>query len=212
MTFAAISHQSSAGRGLAGSIKLRENTNDPNHQMQNDHDREPDFMRLFVAHERQLRAFARTLLPTWEAVEDVLQESSVVMWKKLDQLEDDSGFLPWAKVIVRFEALRARRRVARDRLVLSEETIALLAEEALEMPNDILQRERDALTRCLQKLSDEHRKLVLMPYVETGGLLEVAKRTQRSANSLYKLLGRLREKLKLCVEHELDLAGERGTP
>jgi RNA polymerase sigma-70 factor (ECF subfamily) len=199
---------SSAGRILAGSVQIESHTN---RQMHTDKDREPDFMRLFVAHERELRAFARMLLPTWEAVDDVLQESSVVMWKKLDQLRDESGFLPWAKVIVRFEALRARRRAARDRLVLSEETISILAKEALEVADDPLRRERDALTICLQKLSDDHRKLVLMPYVESGGLLQVAERTRRSANSLYKLLGRLREKLRLCVERELELAGE-GRP
>ncbi|NNC87597.1 MAG: hypothetical protein HKN82_03950 [Akkermansiaceae bacterium] len=88
-----------------------------------DGEKEAEFMRLFVAHEPELRAFLRTLLPTWEAVDDVLQEASVVMWKKLDQLEDEGGFLPWAKVIVRFKALQARRTVARDRLVLSEETV-----------------------------------------------------------------------------------------
>ncbi len=69
-----------------------------------DGNKEAEFMRLFVACEPELRAFLRTLLPTWEAVDDVLQEASVVMWKKLDQLEDEQGFLPWAKVIVRFKA------------------------------------------------------------------------------------------------------------
>ena len=161
-------------------------------------------MRLFVVHEPVLRAFARTLLPNWEAVDDVLQESSVVMWKKLDQLQDESGFLPWAKVIVRFEALRARRRVARDRLVLSEEAISKLADQELKVSQDLLERERDALKRCLTKLSEDHRRLVMMPYLETGGLTQLAARTQRSANSLYKLLGRLREKLRLCVEQELE--------
>lgn len=178
--------------------------------MPTDSNREPEFMRLFIAHERELRAFARTLVPTWQAVDDVLQESSVVMWKKLDQLEEDSGFLPWAKVIVRFEALRARRRVARDRLVLSEETLSLLADEALEESADILEHERIALTTCLQKLSDEQRRLVLMPYLESGGLIKVAERTKRSVNSLYKLLGRLREKLRICVEHELEHAKQGG--
>ncbi len=172
-----------------------------------DGDKEAEFMRLFVAHEPELRAFLRTLLPTWEAVDDVLQEASVVMWKKLDQLEDEDGFLPWAKVIVRFKALQARRTFARDRLVLSEETVALLAEEALELGSDQVGRERKALDTCLQKLSDEHRKLVLLPYREPGGLTELAQRTDRSANSLYKLLGRLREKLRLCVERELIAEG-----
>ena len=172
-----------------------------------DGDKEAEFMRLFVAHEPELRAFLRTLLPTWEAVDDVLQEASVVMWKKLDQLEDEEGFLPWAKVIVRFKALHARRTVARDRLVLSEDTVALLAEEALELAPDQVGRERKALDTCLQKLSDEHRKLVLLPYREPGGVTDLAQRTDRSANSLYKLLGRLREKLRLCVERELIAEG-----
>ena len=58
-----------------------------------------DFMRLFVRHERDLRVFARSLLPNWPAVDDVLQEASVVMWKKLHQLEQEEGFFTWARVI-----------------------------------------------------------------------------------------------------------------
>ncbi len=69
---------------------------------------ESDFLRLFVRNEEALRASARALLPTWEAVDEVMQEASVVMWKKLAQLGSADGFLPWAKVIVRFEALRLR--------------------------------------------------------------------------------------------------------
>ncbi|MGI9242081.1 MAG: sigma-70 family RNA polymerase sigma factor [Verrucomicrobiales bacterium] len=173
-------------------------------------DREPEFMRLFMAHEAELRSYLRTLLPTWQAVDDVLQEASVVMWKKLDQLEDEDGFLPWAKVIARFEALRARRTVARDRLVLSEETVALLAEEALDLSPDLLRGERRALEVCLHKLSDEHRQIVLLQYRDPGGVAKLAQQTRRSANSLYKLLGRLREKLRFCVEDELAAGGGRS--
>jgi len=164
-------------------------------------------MRMFVAHEPELRAFLRTLLPSWELVDDVLQEASVVMWSKLDQLENEEGFVPWAKVIVRFKAMHARRSVARDRLVLSEETVALLAEEAVDSNSERMNLERRALDSCLQKLSRENRRLVLIPYQRSGSLSELAQRTNRSVNSLYKLLGRLREKLRLCVEQELIMKG-----
>ena len=164
-------------------------------------------MRLFVVHEPELRAFLRTLLPSWGAVDDVLQEASVVMWKKLDQLEDEGGFLPWAKVILRFKAMHARRTAARDRLVLSEETVALLAEEGLDLDPDQVGDERKALEICLRKLSDENRELVLLPYHKQGGLTELAQQTSRSPNSLYKLLGRLREKLRQCVEREIASGG-----
>ncbi len=64
---------------------------------------EGEFMRLFVKHEPALRAFARSILPDWNSVDDALQEASVTMWEKLGQLRDESGFLPWAKVILRFK-------------------------------------------------------------------------------------------------------------
>ena len=170
-------------------------------------EKEAEFMRMFVAHEPELRAFLRTLLPSWELVDDVLQEASVVMWSKLDQLENEEGFVPWAKVIVRFKAMHARRSVARDRLVLSEETVAMLAEDTPDSNYERIHSERRALDLCLQKLSLENRCLVLMPYQRSGALSELAQRTNRSVNSLYKLLGRLREKLRLCVEQELIMKG-----
>ena len=166
-----------------------------------------DFMRLFVRHERDLRAFARSLLPNWPAVDDVLQEASVVMWKKLHQLEKEEDFFTWARVIVRFEALRARRDAARDRLVLSEKTLELLANEAMATTTDDLEKERQALNGCLKKMGDEQRKLVFAASMRDGGVKELAEASNRTANSLYKLIGRLRATLRDCVQRELKTQG-----
>lgn len=168
-----------------------------------EHLTESDFLRLFVKHEEALRAFARVLLPSWEAVDEVMQEASVVMWKKLGQLDGGDGFLPWAKVIVRFEALRLRREHARDRHVFGDEVIELLADEVQEIGETHWEREREALRICLGELSPHHRELVLAPYAGEGRVTRLAEETGRTVNSLYKLLGRLREKLLLCVETRL---------
>ena len=131
-----------------------------------------DFMRLFVRHERDLRVFARSLLPNWPAVDDVLQEASVVMWRKLHQLQQEEDFFTWARVIVRYEALRARRKAARDRLVLSEELLELLANEAMPTTGDELEKEREALNCCLKKMGDEQRtahRNTNVPCLLTGG-------------------------------------------
>ena len=71
---------------------------------------ETEFMRLFVQHEAVLRGYARSLLPDWNSVDDALQEASVTMWQKLGQLDSEQGFLPWAKVILRYKCLPAHRR------------------------------------------------------------------------------------------------------
>ena len=164
---------------------------------------ESDFLRLFLRHEEALRAFARVLLPTWDSVDEVMQESSVVMWKKLGQLDSANGFLPWAKVIVRFEALRLRREHARDRHVFSGEVFELLANEAAEVSEAQWERERAALRDCLAQFTLPHRELVLAPYAGAGRVTRLAEQSGRSVNSLYKLLGRLREKLVRCVEAKL---------
>jgi RNA polymerase sigma-70 factor (ECF subfamily) len=162
-----------------------------------------DFLRLFVKHERALRGYARVLLPTWEAVDEVMQEASVVMWSKLEQLESEDGFLLWAKVIVRFESLRLRRKFARDRHVFSDEMLELLASEAMEVGDDVWERERIAAAQCLDEFASHHRELVLAPYYGEGRVVRLAEQTGRTVNSLYKLLGRLREKLMDCIQRRL---------
>lgn len=164
---------------------------------------EPDFLRLFVKHEEALRAYARVLLPNWDAVQEVMQEASVVMWKKLDQLESAEGFLPWAKVILRFEALRLRRNFARDQHVFSDEVLELLARDAEAVEEDRWERERRALEHCLNQLAAHHRELVLSAYGGSYQVVQLAEATGRTANSLYKQLGRLRTSLARCVKNRL---------
>ena len=120
---------------------------------------------------------------------------------------EGGGFFTWARVIVRYEALRARRNAARDRLVLSEETLNLLADEAMDTTGDDLEQERAALNSCLQKMGDEQRDLVFAASMRDGGVKELAEATNRTANSLYKLIGRLRASLRDCVDRELEAHG-----
>ncbi len=164
---------------------------------------ESNFLRLFLKHEEMLRAYARTLLPSWEAVDDVLQESSVVMWRKLDQIAEEDGFLPWAKVIVRYEALKVQQKWARDRHVFSEDVLQLLAAEEDEETPEALQSEWRALSHCLSKLSASERELVMAPYSGRGRVTEMAELSGRSVNSFYKRIGRLRERLGICMEQQL---------
>ena len=103
-----------------------------------------DFMRLLLRHENALRAFARSLLPGWDAVDDVIQDASVIMWQKLGQLDDESGFLPWGKVIVRFHCYRYLEQRKRKGAVFSNELVAILADEAEEISESEHSKRRQA--------------------------------------------------------------------
>jgi RNA polymerase sigma-70 factor (ECF subfamily) len=163
-------------------------------------------MRLLLRHENALRAFARSLLSSWDAVDDVIQDASVVMWQKLGQLEDEKGFLPWGKVIVRFHCLRYHEKQKAKRTVFSSELIALLADDAEQISETEHREHRQALEQCMSKLSAPQRELVLAPYLRHGRITELAEQANTSVNSLYKKLGRLRDRLRSCVRQRLASA------
>jgi RNA polymerase sigma-70 factor (ECF subfamily) len=164
---------------------------------------EGDFMRLLMQHEPALRAFARSLLPNWTLVDEVIQEASLTLWQKFDQLDGEAGFLLWAKVVVRFKCLSEIGKLGRDRHVFSEGVLELLADEAASVDADEQAEAMKALRVCLLKFSKAHQELLLAPYSGEGRVKAIAEESGKSANALYKLLGRLREKLSVCVHQTI---------
>lgn len=161
-----------------------------------------EFVRLFVSHEARVRAFVRTLLPSWTDVDEVLQETSLVAWRKFDRFESGTNFFAWVASIARFEALDHLRRRGRDQLVFSDAVVELMAKEAIEDP-DTLERQRHALDRCLAKLDAAQRELLLLAYQPGARLHEVAALAGRSVQGYYKSVQRLRARLLDCIEGEL---------
>jgi len=177
-------------------------------QLVQDSPRYEEFIQLFVRHEAGLRAFVRSLLPTWADVEEVIQETCLVLWRKFGGYEPGSHFLRWACTIARFEVLKYRRKLSRERHVFNDELIMLLAEEAIE-ETDQRELERQALSDCLQKLSPRQQELVRGCYGGEQTIKEAAEALGRSATSVYKAINRIRLALLECVQRAL--AEEGGT-
>ena len=59
--------------------------------------------------------------------DDVVQNTSLVMWKKFGALNNpQTEFLKWGKTIVSLKALHCQRKTNRDRLLFGEELVQLL--------------------------------------------------------------------------------------
>lgn len=163
------------------------------------------FVSLFAQSESALRNFLRTLLPRWEDTDEVLQETSLVLWRKFDSFEPGTDFLRWAFMVARFEALHYRRSKARDRHVFDPELLDLIADEAIEeVPQ--LEAERKALEGCLQKLGNNERHWVQSVYGADLKIREVAARSGKSPGGFYKALHRIRLNLLDCVTRALSEA------
>ena len=109
-----------------------------------------DFETLFENHELAFRVYAKVLLPSWDAVDEVMQTASLVMWRKMEELDSLEGFPPWGKVIIPFTALNHLRSQSRDPLVFEQNLIEPLATEAESGDDEDLAQRQEALAGCLQ--------------------------------------------------------------
>lgn len=156
------------------------------------------FARHFTRHEGALRVFVRSLLPSWDDADEVMQAVSLVTWKKFDQFDTNTDFMRWAAAIARFEVLNYRRSKARDRLVLDEDVMALLARECQESEEDRA-AERRALDICLKRIPEPQRLLVLRAFTPGCRMKDMAEQIGVSANALYKRVDRIKQALFRCV-------------
>ena len=164
------------------------------------------FVARFAHYEPDLRRFIRSLLPTWTDVDEVVQQTAIVIWRKFDQYDPDTHFMKWACVIARFEALAYRRKMARDRLVFREDVLELMADEGVE-ELDTRRSEHEALEACLMELPEKQRQLITLAYTPGVKVKELAEEAGSTAAAFYMRLKRMRRQLMECVESKTQQTG-----
>ncbi|MDA8746525.1 RNA polymerase subunit sigma-70 [Rubripirellula amarantea] len=169
-------------------------------------ERGEEFVRLLMEHESSVRMFLRGLLPTWNDVDEVIQEASLVAWRKFDDFELGTAFGGWLLTIARFEAMSYRRRISRSPLVFSDEVWEVLAQESV--PPDTADNYQQHLETCLQKMPTEHREVLLRVHSPGAVIRDVAVQSGRSEQAFYKVIQRLRSSLLDCVSKNMALEEE----
>ncbi|MEM9479914.1 MAG: sigma-70 family RNA polymerase sigma factor [Verrucomicrobiota bacterium] len=157
------------------------------------------FVQRFARHESDIRRFLRSLLPSWGDVDEVVQQTAIVIWRKFDQYDPETNFMKWACVIARFEALSHRRKMAKDRLVFSEDLLELMADEGAEELNE-RDKEHVALEACLEAMSEKQRNFLIVAYTPGVKVKELAEQAGSTAAAFYMRLKRLRHQLMKCIE------------
>ncbi len=161
--------------------------------------------RLLMQHRTALYGYIFACVRNHADAEDILQNVSVAVTESIGQLRDEAGFLPWAREIARRRIL-AHRRTARREQPLDPELLRRLAEAAdrveQERPAPI---HREALMACLESLPAQSRRLIAMRYDGSADASELARRFDRTVQSIYAQIKRIKIALRQCVERRLAL-------
>jgi RNA polymerase sigma-70 factor (ECF subfamily) len=162
-------------------------------------DRGERFVSLYSRVEIKLHAFIVAQLPSWSDAEEVLHQTSLILWRKFDDFSPGSNFFAWARKIATYEVLKYRKRLSRDQHLFSEEVLARI-EDQFATGAEQFDLERSALAECQQRLSADQFALLCDCYQDDTTIKEVAERMGRTVTSLYKQLNRIRRTLLDCIE------------
>ena len=164
------------------------------------------YLRLLTQHDRWLATYVYSLVASSADAQDILQEVKVTMWRHFAKFEAGTNFRAWARQIATNQILN-HRRASRKHVgaQLEEDFVEAVAAE-IDRRADVLDRKADALRICLRKLPEPHRKVVIWRYFEDCGIEEIALKSERSVEAVYRLLSRIRAVLNDCVSRQLSLA------
>ncbi len=149
------------------------------------------FAELVHRYEPLARAAAIAILHDSHLAQDVLQESLLQAYRKLDQLTDGNRFGPWVLKITRRQALRTRRRA---RTV--DTTLDVNACAAPAASNGRLDEQSRRLLDAVQRLPDHEQMAVVLHYFQSYKVETIAQMTGRSTGTVTKQLSRARRRLE----------------
>ncbi len=165
---------------------------------------EQEFGLLMAAAQPRLRGYVASLLGSWSDVDDVVQETNLVMIRKRGTFEAGTNFIAWACRIAYFKAGNWRRdRYRENRTVFSEEffqEVAAQSEEWFAARRNV----GAALGDCLKRLTSQDRELVEIKYVRQDSLVSHARDLGCSAQSLHKRISRIRLLLRDCIRRKIQ--------
>jgi RNA polymerase sigma-70 factor (ECF subfamily) len=167
------------------------------------------FAQLLATCQRRVFLYILSLVQNAADAEEILQETNLVLWRKFDEFEPGTAFDRWACRIAYYEVLKHREKKSPGERLFSGEFIASLATEA-EQSGELADARRDALLRCLGKLSERDRRLVTERYRERATTRSVAAALGRSVQGARKSLHRIRMALLACIERTLAAEERAG--
>ena len=167
-----------------------------------DHER---FIALFSQSQPDIRRYIYSLCQNMDDMEDILQETSLALWRKFDQYDNKQPFLNWAFRFAYYEVMKFREK-RKKRHSLCEDTLKILAEEHGDNL-EIIKAQRKVLNQCVAKLPEHEKELVELRYGKQMTVKTINEMFKESGKKIYRAFERIREKLFRCVDMTLSEEG-----
>ena len=153
-----------------------------------------------------MRSVVHFFIADNDLADDVVQETYILIYRKINDYAPGTNFLAWAKAIARTQALsarfrRQRKQTAAERYrnsVLDQVTQGFAAEDQ----EDPVEGQILRLRKCMGTLHEKARSLVELRYFQRKSMDAVAKELGMKTGAVTVSLHRIRAALSKCMESD----------
>ena len=145
--------------------------------------------------------YIRSLVANTADVDELWQETNLVLWQRFADYQPGTNFLAWARRVAYNKVLNYRTH-RRGPLQFSDDFLDRLA-TASERASDRHAPRLDVLKDCAGKLPPPDRELIELRYSPHATCQSVAQALGRSIQSVYKAVTRIRAQLLECIRREI---------
>lgn len=163
-----------------------------------------EFIKLLVAGQSRIYAYIMAVVGNRANADDVMQETTSMMWQKFEDFESGTDIVAWGIAIARYRILEFRRRQRKDaRIRFSERTFIELEQESNKRLEDIDDYVH-SLKNCVGKLSARDKNLVDLRYEQGLPVKDISMRMNRTVQNVYYHLSRIHSLLLSCVQGSIE--------
>jgi RNA polymerase sigma-70 factor, ECF subfamily len=166
-----------------------------------DSKRYQEFADLIEQSSSRVLSYLHALLLNWTDVEDVFQETCLVLWQKFDEFTPGTNFLAWALRIAQHKAMNFRQKKSRYATFTAGLRDALMVDFAARTA-ETSTADLAALAKCMERLPQNDQRLANLSYAEDIPVRQIADAMGRSPESVHNSLLRIRNQLLDCIRRK----------
>jgi RNA polymerase sigma-70 factor, ECF subfamily len=168
-----------------------------------DPDARNSFVQLLISAQPWLFSYLVTLLGDIHDADNVLQETNMLLWSKVDAFRPGTNFRAWAREFAYHTALGFTRDRKRERLIVD---FSLLESVVSQTDAQEIDPKRVALRHCLTQLDDRKLDLLRQRYRDETPISAIAEKENKTEAAIKMSLRRVRMALLKCIETRMATA------
>jgi RNA polymerase sigma-70 factor (ECF subfamily) len=159
------------------------------------------YVQHLIDEQTALFAYITTLLGNLNDASNVLQQTNLVLWRKVAEFTPGTNFQSWSRKTAYYQTLAFLRDKKRDKHIFDQALLEKLAARPATADED---ERRIALRHCLGTISADSLGLLRQRYAPGTSISDIAKQRRKSEGAIRNALMRVRQSLVQCIERQLS--------